>query len=320
MKVQHVPNKIRREESDTRIINAAIKVFGLYGFTSSTISKIAKEANVSPGLITNRYASKNALFIDVFNHAFLRLKVDTQSIDSAKKFLIGMVDAIVNLYEEDLETYKFMSMILGSSDIPEKPETIIYETFSTTKAIEYLQEAQREGMIPDGDIIKLLTAYLSHIHIHVGVCKFQNMKLPSYEFFLSMFPYEGKEYSLKKKWDGILAKLVIDTFETMSYVNISDNSGEEIRKSDYSTAEITDDVHKRIIDISTERVCENDIKKVCDFFDFNTIDERFGKDGTISIQYEGKDGNKYRHILFVLNKDEKGRIKDLIAFVQKIDS
>jgi len=37
----HVPNKIRREQSDLKILRAAVKNFGKFGYANSSIYQIA---------------------------------------------------------------------------------------------------------------------------------------------------------------------------------------------------------------------------------------------------------------------------------------
>ena len=47
-----------RENRKTEIVNASLKLFAHNGYHSTTISMIAKEANISKGLVYNYFKSK----------------------------------------------------------------------------------------------------------------------------------------------------------------------------------------------------------------------------------------------------------------------
>ena len=59
-------NKKIREEARNKIINAAIKLFSLKGYHGTSISDIAKEAEISKGLAYNYFESKQDLLKAIF--------------------------------------------------------------------------------------------------------------------------------------------------------------------------------------------------------------------------------------------------------------
>jgi AcrR family transcriptional regulator len=59
-----------RIESKDRIIKSALKLFSSKGFFNTSIREIAKEANVSDGLLYNYFKSKESLAIAVMRSAF----------------------------------------------------------------------------------------------------------------------------------------------------------------------------------------------------------------------------------------------------------
>lgn len=59
-------NEKIREEARNRIINAAIKLFSLKGYHGTSISDIAKEAQISKGLAYNYFESKQDLLRAIF--------------------------------------------------------------------------------------------------------------------------------------------------------------------------------------------------------------------------------------------------------------
>ena len=54
-------NKIIREERRSHILKVALNIFGDEGYHASSINRIAKEANISKGLIYTYFESKEDL-------------------------------------------------------------------------------------------------------------------------------------------------------------------------------------------------------------------------------------------------------------------
>lgn len=54
-----------REEKKQLIFEAALDLFALEGYHSTSITKIAKHANISKGLLYNYYESKEALLLEI---------------------------------------------------------------------------------------------------------------------------------------------------------------------------------------------------------------------------------------------------------------
>jgi len=182
-------NKKRREESDARIINSAIKYFGKYGYSGASIAQIAKGAGVSPGLITNRYASKEDLFEAAFIVAFQYITVDFKRVADARSFLIATIDSVILSYRLNLDAFNFMSMLYISRDKPENFKIKSREEFKNTRSYLLLSAAQSAGILQKGDVVRLVDAFLAHAYIQVGICNRYGLELPSYDFFLSSILY-----------------------------------------------------------------------------------------------------------------------------------
>lgn len=65
-------NEIRLEKKAI-IINSALELFANEGYQSTSISKIAKKAGISKGLIYNYFESKEALIIEILDKGFNEL-------------------------------------------------------------------------------------------------------------------------------------------------------------------------------------------------------------------------------------------------------
>ncbi len=79
-----------REEKKTLILDAALELFATDGYHHATISKIAKHAEISKGLIYNYYSSKDKLLEAVIRNGFSRLVEmmvpDDGLLDTRKEF------------------------------------------------------------------------------------------------------------------------------------------------------------------------------------------------------------------------------------------
>lgn len=71
-----------REASRLNILNAAMKLFAKHGYNNTSISAIAKEANISKGLIYNYFESKDILLEETLD--FILKKVIQTFIPAAE--------------------------------------------------------------------------------------------------------------------------------------------------------------------------------------------------------------------------------------------
>jgi len=217
-----VTNKQRREESDARIINAAIKNFSIHGYTNASISQIAADAGISPGLITNRYSSKVELFEKAFERVYQELIIDYSNINTARNFLIALINAVIDLYKKDIVSFEFMAMVYVGYDKPEEFKDRAREEFSNTKGYKLLVQAQAEGIIPKGDVVNLVDAFLAHAYIQIGICNRYGLELPSIKYFLSSIlrPDSIDDESYQQQFLNLLLK----EYQSAWLINIADES------------------------------------------------------------------------------------------------
>ena len=96
-------NKKIRMKSRNKIINVAMELFANYGYKNTTIKKIAKEANISKGLIYNYFKSKDELLEYIIFHSFSEidksLSFNKDKKDPNKKleiFIHSLFDSLRN--------------------------------------------------------------------------------------------------------------------------------------------------------------------------------------------------------------------------------
>ena len=108
-----------REEKRTRILDAALKLFGYEGYHSSSISKIARQAGISKGLVYNYFDSKEEIVQEIINSGIEEmLKILDPNHD-------GVLDAdeieyfIVEMFNHLQENKKFWKLYFSISLQPE---------------------------------------------------------------------------------------------------------------------------------------------------------------------------------------------------------
>jgi AcrR family transcriptional regulator len=83
-------NEIIREERKAQILDAALHVFAEEGYHSASVSKVARRAEISKGLMYNYFHSKEevlrALVIDLFDYAMNALKIKPEEVISDERF------------------------------------------------------------------------------------------------------------------------------------------------------------------------------------------------------------------------------------------
>jgi len=215
-----VTNKQRREESDARIIDAAIKNFGKNGYTHSSIATIAKDAGVSPGLITSRYSSKEKLFETAFNIAYQERYIDCDSFSDARAYLVALIDATFSLYNKNKDAFDFISKVYIGFDKPEHLKLSARENFKKSKAYELLLQGQKDGIIKKGDVVILLDAFLSQAYIQVEICNKYDMEMPSTAHFLANIMYEDltKDVLLRRQ----LIELFLQEYQSVWLIKVDD--------------------------------------------------------------------------------------------------
>lgn len=99
-----------RESRKQQIMDVALKLFADKGYDSTPISKIAKEAEISKGLLYNYFKSKEELLIQIVNAGFQEMfsyfDANKDGILTKEEF-IYFIEEMFNLMSRKLNFYKF---------------------------------------------------------------------------------------------------------------------------------------------------------------------------------------------------------------------
>jgi len=153
------------------IIDAAIEVFSRNGFQNSTISQIARRANVAEGTIYQYFRNKEDLFfsipIDKTKEFFNELELHLEGIHGAGNKIRKFVWYYLYHLQENPEYARALMLEMRVNRNFAKTKTFEPYRPLTHKILEIIEEGQEEGVIrKDVDVYTirhLILGMLEHI-------------------------------------------------------------------------------------------------------------------------------------------------------------
>lgn len=103
-----------RQQSITKILDAAFRLMSQNGYESTSISQIAKEAGFSKGLMYNYFHSKEELLIELINRTMGegdRLMAEIMS-ENPSKTLANIFYWFFNEIRNNMEQWRFLSELM----------------------------------------------------------------------------------------------------------------------------------------------------------------------------------------------------------------
>lgn len=134
-----------------KIIQAAIEVFGKNGFQNSSISEIAKKADVADGTIYQYFENKEALFFAIASEKTKKfceeLELHLQGITGSFNKMRKFVWYYLYFFQEDPAYARTLMLEMRVSKSFMKSGTYSSVKDFTSKALEIIKEGQEEGTI-----------------------------------------------------------------------------------------------------------------------------------------------------------------------------
>ncbi len=163
-----MPKKTARKQS---ILEAAIEVFSKGGFRNSTISEIAKRANVAEGTIYKYYKNKEDLFfsipiqktIEFSKQVDLHLQGITGTLNQIRKFIWYYL----YFFKTNPDYGRILMLEMRVSRSFVKTKTYNFLKKSISKILEIIQEGQNVGAIRKDVNIYILRQLILGILEHV---------------------------------------------------------------------------------------------------------------------------------------------------------
>lgn len=119
------------------ILSVALKLFAEQGFTATPTSQIAKEANVSEGLIFRHFGNKDGLLIAILEQGQERVRTITDDIlreKDPRKVIAHIIDLPIRLIEQEPEFWRLQFALKYS-------QTPVLSTKHDSDSIENLSKA-----------------------------------------------------------------------------------------------------------------------------------------------------------------------------------
>ncbi len=124
-------NEVIRQQSRTAIKDAALEVFAKYGYHSTKISQIAKEAGISNGLLYNYFSGKEELLRAIVKDAMDQndvgwLKVLQSDLSPMEKLTQAVETTFENI-KSNLHYWKLLSALAFQPDVQKSMEDLVME-------------------------------------------------------------------------------------------------------------------------------------------------------------------------------------------------
>jgi len=152
-----------REERKKQIQEAALEVFAKNGYHKASISQIAKEANISKGLVYNYFENKEELLLQVMSDGieYLLRSYKHQSQEKASDELRKMIKTSFDMMDEDHNHWRLYFSTMMQSEVQQLVMTELMETlmpvfenltriFTELEFKEPFNEARIFGAMLDG--------------------------------------------------------------------------------------------------------------------------------------------------------------------------
>lgn len=139
-----------REERETVIIKAAVKVIARHGYHSSKVSDIAKEAKIAYGLFYHYFESKDDVLLKIFQNSWINLVNEIDAIigrtgDPGER-LKQIINYMFTSYEYDSSLLKVLIMDVPRLDkFYDKKNLVLYK-IPYAKIAEVIEEGRSKGI------------------------------------------------------------------------------------------------------------------------------------------------------------------------------
>ena len=180
----------RRKATDKRIYNAAVTEFGNNGFANTTLSKIAKSAGITPGLIVQNFGSKEELYRRIAVDTALRSRKQLEPYSTSwEDRCIAAVEIIIENLNKDpgfIHYLKFYVSLIVSLDTPDDVLKELHEIYNGSSVNDLITEAQKKNEVIDGDPYIIHTLFWINMHNVIRFCFDHNLDYPPTDWFLDV--------------------------------------------------------------------------------------------------------------------------------------
>ena len=136
----------RNGEKKETIIEAAIKIFGEQGFSSTTVKDIAGEAGIAPGSVYTYFHDKTDLFRSTVEYGWKQLLAEIKKLKehplNFQLYFSSLIDRAVDLLKQALPLLRGMLFDANKMDLLQT-----YLENAYTAIDDFIVKAQKEGVL-----------------------------------------------------------------------------------------------------------------------------------------------------------------------------
>lgn len=186
----------QREQRNQKILSVALDLFIRRGFAGTRIQDIARDADMSVGLLFHYYPSKEKLY-----EALVRIGLegtrDAMKCDASDA--IGFFSASAARIFRVLKSYPFaakifvlMGQAVNNDAVPEDIRKIVGMVSVVADSIPLIERGQREGSIREGDPRALSVAFWGAIQgIAESLAVYPSLECPDAEWIVDIVRKKG---------------------------------------------------------------------------------------------------------------------------------
>lgn len=316
------PRSLRRIETDSRILEAALTIFGEKGYTRSSLAEIGKLAGVTGGLLTQRFGTKENLLKEATTLCIQQL--GSTALDSTD--ILNIFLAPLRLYNSDEKTYKkisaFLKIVISSHDVPESLKDSMKMCYLKSKLHKYLSTHPEECSSSHLDSYGLIESYTLAAFNYIDNCIKYGHPIPEEKHFPGLIGYRNKNIEREYlKWNSMI-RAFSASFYGLFYIYIPENRFEIIKQPDFLTETTLDvlDAQKVFHEILPSRVHPQYVEKMSDFTNIETASERLGEKESLSVDYIGSNRAWARVSLIPVMRDAEGKVTELLLGITELSS
>jgi AcrR family transcriptional regulator len=157
-----------REERKKQIMEVALELLAEEGFGKVSISKIAKKAEISKGLMYNYFKSKEDLIVEIMISAFYELADifdPNKDGELTNEEMHYFIDKMFDVLKENIRTWRMYFMVIFQPEVYKlvKPKLMQLLSSSMETALGYFVKKGYED--PEAEL-RIFSAMLDGIALH----------------------------------------------------------------------------------------------------------------------------------------------------------
>ena len=181
-----------REERKTQIKNVALQIISEEGFQNASISKIAKRAGISKGLLYNYYESKEAMIKEIiFDGMDQFIKVFDPNKDGilTEEEAVYFIDEIFNILKSNIKYWRLYFTVMLQPKVMVLIQDKLFETmnpFIQTMGSYFEQKSIENPLVETRLLIALLDGIGYHYILNPEHFPLEEMKKRIYQLFFKL--------------------------------------------------------------------------------------------------------------------------------------